>query len=133
MVNSTTDFSTGLGSFNLGNGLVEIAALTSLVGSATAQALALGTKGAAGLVWSTMTIFGAMSVVRAGLGTITPGWLRDSLGVRSAETDAAVGLSLDLNKDRIRYRARAGVASGIECETTTVRWNFENLDTKSRS
>jgi hypothetical protein len=119
MADNVTNFAAGLGSFNLGNGLIEIAALTSLIGSATAQALALGNKGPAGLIWSTMTIFGTLSIARSGIGAVTPGWLRDSLGVRSAEVDAATGLSLDLNKE-IRYRTRAQGAIGLECETKTV-------------
>jgi hypothetical protein len=82
--------------------------------------LALGNKGPAGLVWATMTIFGSMSVVRAGIATVTPGWLRDSLGVRSPEADAAVGLSLDLNAKGMRYRSRAGVAKGVLCQVTNV-------------
>jgi hypothetical protein len=106
--------------FNIGNGFIEIAALTSLIGSTTAQRLALGNKGPAGLVWATMTVFGSMSVVRAGIATVTPGWMRDSLGVRSSDTDAAVGLSLDLNKKRTRYRSRAGVAKGVICEVENV-------------
>ena len=51
-------------SLNLGGGLIEIAALTALVGSTTAESLVLGNKGAAGLVWGTMSIFGALSVIR---------------------------------------------------------------------
>lgn len=117
--NSTSILPT-IATFNIGNGFIEIAALTSLIGSATAQALALGNKGPAGLVWATMTIFGGMSVVRAGITTVTPGWLRDSLGVRSLETDAVVGLSLDLTTNGIRYRNRADVAKGVECEVKNV-------------
>jgi hypothetical protein len=56
MANATDSGST-LGLFNLGNGLIEIAALTSLVGSAAAESLALGDKGPAGLVWATMTTY----------------------------------------------------------------------------
>jgi hypothetical protein len=63
MANST-DIKTGLGSINLGNGLVEIAALTSLIGSAAAESLALGDKGPGGFAWAMMTIFGALSVVK---------------------------------------------------------------------
>ena len=53
-----------LGILNIGNNLVEIAALTSLVGSTAAESLALGNKGPAGLVWAMMTVFGSMSVVK---------------------------------------------------------------------
>ena len=118
-VNNSTQFAPAFASFDIGNGLIEIAALTSLIGSTTAQTLALGNKGPTGLVWATMTIFGGMSIVRAGVGAITPGWLRDSLGVKSTETDTAVGLSLNLKK-RILYRTRSGVANGVECEVKNV-------------
>jgi hypothetical protein len=67
-----------------------------------------------------MTIFGAASIVKVGIATIMLGWLRDTLGVRSPETDAAVGLSLNLNSTGIRYRTRSGVAKGIECEVKVV-------------
>jgi hypothetical protein len=117
---NVTDSASVLGLFNLGNGLIEIAALTSLVGSAAAQSLALGDKGPAGLVWATMTIFGAMSIVTLFTATATPGWLRDSVGVRSAKSDAVVGLSLDLNKS-FKYRGRGGPAKAVECEIEIVR------------
>lgn len=115
-----TDSATGLGPFDLGNGLVEIAALTSMIGSTTAQTLVIGNKGPAGLVWATMTIFGAMSVVKACVAAVTPGWLRDSLGVGSGETDAAIGLSLNLHKKGYKYRIRGVVAKGVECEVKAV-------------
>ena len=116
---NTTDSASILGLFNLGNGLIEVAALTSLVGSAAAQSLALGDKGPAGLVWATMTIFSAMSVVTLFTATATPGWLRDSVGVRSAKSDAVVGLALDLNKS-FKYRGRGETAKAIECEILIV-------------
>jgi hypothetical protein len=118
MANATDPGST-LGLFNLGNGLIEIAALTSLIGSAAAESLALGDKGPTGLVWATMTIFGAMSVVTLFTATATPGWLRDSVGVRSAKSDAVVGLSLDLNKS-FKYRGRGEPAKAVECEIQIV-------------
>jgi hypothetical protein len=42
---NSTDIKAALGSINLGNGLIEIAALTSLIGSTAAESLALGDKG----------------------------------------------------------------------------------------
>lgn len=117
---NATDSVSGLGLFNLGNGLIEIATLTSLIGSVAAQSLAMGDKGPAGIVWSTMTIFGAMSVITLFTATATPGWLRDSVGVRSAKSDAVTGLSLDLNKS-FKYRGRGETAQAIECETYIVR------------
>lgn len=107
-------------SFNFGNGFIEIAALTSLVGSAAAQALILGNKGPAGIVWATMTIFGGMSVVKSGIAMVTPPWLRDSLGVRSRESDDAVGLSMGLDRKGTTHHALRDVAKGIECEIQNV-------------
>jgi hypothetical protein len=124
--------SSGSGAFGLSTGLIKIAALTSLIGSTATQALALGNKGPAGLVWATMTIFGAASIVKAGIATITPGWLRDTLGVRSLEADAAIGLSLNLKTNGIRYRTRSGAAKGIECEIK-VRHYYRNSPSHSGS
>lgn len=105
---------------SIGSGLIEIAALTALVGSATAESLTLGNKGAAGLAWAAMSTFGALSVVKACVAGATPGWLRETLGVRNAATDSAIGLSLDLNSG---YRNREdmarknlGEAVGVTCE-----------------
>ena|SRR5947207_333176 len=107
-------------SFNVGNGLIEIAALTALVGSTTAESLTLGNKGAAGLVWATISIFGAVSIVKACIAAATPGWLRETLGVRNKETDCAVGLALDLDMKYLRSRNRIGGAVGIICEVKAV-------------
>jgi hypothetical protein len=117
---NSTDSLSAIASFNIGNGLIEIAALTSLIGSATAQKLALGNKGPAGIVWATMTIFGGMSIVKSGIATVTPAWLRDSLGVRSSETDDAIGLSMNLDRKGIKHRVASSTAKGIECEIQNV-------------
>ena len=63
-MSDTTSSPERVSSLNLGGGLIEIAALTALIGSTTAESLVLGNKGAAGLVWGTMSIFGALSVIR---------------------------------------------------------------------
>lgn len=118
--NSTAaQYELGLGSFNFGNGLIEISALTSLIGSTAADSLALGDKGPAGLVWATMTVFGVMSVVKLFIATATPGWLRESVGVRSPKADATIGLSLDLNKS-YKSRGLEARAIAVECETKVV-------------
>jgi hypothetical protein len=70
----------------LGSGLVEIAALTALIGSATAESLTLGNKGAPGLAWAVFSTFGALSVVKVCVAGATPVWLRNSLGVRNTTT-----------------------------------------------
>jgi len=66
-----------------------------------------------------MTVFGAMSVVKLFIATATPGWLRESVGVRSPKSDATVGLSLDLNKS-FKSRGREERAIAVECETKVV-------------
>lgn len=91
----------------IGGGLVEIAALTALIGSATAESLTLGNKGAPGLAWAASSTFGALSVIKACVAGATPGWLQDSLGVRNTATDLAIGLSFDLDS---RYKDREDMA-----------------------
>lgn len=103
-------------SLNLGGGLIEIGALTALIGSTTAASLVLGNKGAAGLLWGTMSIFGALSVIRACVAAATPDWLRETLGVRNKETDAAIGLSLDLDSKTLQKKSRVTGALGVACK-----------------
>jgi len=104
----------------LGTGLIEIAALTALFGSGTASQLTLGNRGAAGLAWVGMSIFGSVSVLKACVAASIPSWLRETLGVRNAMADAAVGLSLSLSsveKDREDLaRKSLGEAVGVVCE-----------------
>lgn len=83
---------------SLGNGLVEIAALTALIGSTTAESLILGSRGAAGLPWASLSAFGSLFLLKACIAAATPSWLRDTLGVRTPNCDAAVGLSLNLKR-----------------------------------
>ena len=104
-------------SLNLGGGLIEIGALTALIGSTTAASLVLGNKGAAGLLWGTMSIFGALSVIKACVAAATPDWLRETLGVRNKETDAAIGLSLDLDSKSLQKKSRVTTgAVGVACK-----------------
>jgi hypothetical protein len=112
-------------SLNLGSGLVEVAALTTMIGSVTAAALVLGNKGAAGLPWATVSSFGSLSVIKACVAAATPSWLRETLGLRNASIDATVGLSLNLAS---RYNDREDLARknldeavAITCERFKVR------------
>jgi len=89
----TTSF---LQSLNFGNGLIEIAALTTLIGSSTAGDLILGNRGAAGLVWGSISAFGSSSVIKACVSAACPGWLRQMVGLRTLSSDKAMGMDLSL-------------------------------------
>ena len=115
MANETSRAS-AVASLNLSGGLIEIGALTALIGSTTAASLVLGNKGAAGLLWGTMSIFGALSVIKACVAAATPDWLRETLGVRNKETDAAIGLSLDLDSRNLQKKSRGTGAVGVGCK-----------------
>src|SRR5271168_3137015 len=122
----------GINAFGLDTsiGLVEIAALSTLVGSSAAESLALGNRGAVGLAWASLSLFGVMSIIRACLSAALPGWVRESLGVRNAATDSAIGLDLDLGVDFVpqESKARRNLDSsvGIVCERKFIRSNKDN-------
>ena len=105
---------------NFGNGLIEIAALTTLIGSSTTGDLVLGNRGAAGLVWGSISAFGSSSVIKACASAASPGWLRQMLGLRTASSDKAVGLDLSLSPEkRVARRMRATLDEpgpiGVSC------------------
>jgi hypothetical protein len=54
-----------------------------------------------------MSAFGSLSVIKGCIAGASPNWLRETLGVRSAISDAALGLKLDL---RSRYRSNQDLA-----------------------
>lgn len=88
-------------------GLVEIAALTTLIGSTTATALVLGDRGGGGLAWAGMSAFGILSLVKGCIAGAVPDWLRTTLGVRDSVVDAALGMRLDL---RTKYKSSQDLA-----------------------
>jgi hypothetical protein len=102
----------------------EIAAITTLIGSATAESLLLGNKGASGLPWAAMSLFGIMSVIKASIAASTPNWMKDALGVRNAAVERVVGLSLNLSStfmDREdKARKSLGEPLGISCQMKQV-------------
>ncbi|KAJ5259358.1 hypothetical protein N7478_012339 [Penicillium angulare] len=120
--NSTqlTKIKGALSSVSFGGNLIEVAALTSLIGSTAAESLALGDKGPAGLVWAMMTVFGAIPVVRLFIATTTPGWLRESMGVSNAKSDAVVGLFQNTDA-AFRFQDRKEPATAVECEMRNAR------------
>ncbi|KAF8904720.1 hypothetical protein CPB84DRAFT_1960707 [Gymnopilus junonius] len=107
-----------LSSLNFGNGLIEIAALTTLIGSSTAGDLVLGNRGAAGLVWGTISAFGTSSVIKACASAASTGWLRQMLGLRTPSSDRTVGMDLGLErKSKVAKRMRGMLDSpvGVSC------------------
>jgi len=109
-----------LPNLSFGNGLIEIAALTTLIGSSTAGDLILGSSGAAGLVWGTISAFGSSSVIKACASAASPGSLRQMLGLRTASSDSAVGMDLSLSpRKRVARRIRGTLDDpgpiGVSC------------------
>ena len=116
-------------SFNLGNGLVEVGVLTTLIGSTIAALLVLGSKGPAGLVWGTASAFGTGSVIKACICAASPGWLKQIFGFRTPVYDGEVGMDLSLFPDsKLARMARSSLESplGVSC-------NAEDLDRVSLS
>ena len=109
--------------FQLGNGLVEIAALTTFIGSHATSLLALGNRGAVGLPWAAISAFGGLSIVKACVTGACPGWLQHVLGVRNEVSDQALGMSLDLDRTFggvTNARKNMEEAIGIVCKNGTV-------------
>lgn len=82
----------------IGGGLVEIAALATLIGATTAQSLVLGSRGAAGLPFAGMSLFGTPFLIKACVSACTPSWLRETMGVKDIQSDAAVGSKMGIER-----------------------------------
>lgn len=123
MVNITSN-SFHPASLSFGGGLVDIAALTAIIGSTTAKSLILGNRGAPGLVWGTMSFFGTLVVIKACIAAAMPGWLRETIGVKNEETDAALSSVLTLSDKSLQSRQRAIGVCGILCKISLVRVKF---------
>ncbi|KAF8810451.1 hypothetical protein BYT27DRAFT_7336684 [Phlegmacium glaucopus] len=121
----TSAFSFNLQVPNFGNGFVELAMLTTLVGSATSETMVLGDHGAAGLAWATMSAFGTGRIISACLsGACTP-WLREIMGLRSKINDSSLGMELSSNVNtnianiiRSRYAADGLLALSVDSRET---------------
>lgn len=112
-----------LPTFNVGNGLINIAAVTALVGSPTVESLVLGNRGAPGLPWAALSTFGNLSVLKACIIGVSPGWLRETIGARTGLTDSILGMSLDLIQNlrgESKARRNIGAAIGIICKSNMV-------------
>ena len=122
----TSTFSFNLQVPNFGNGFVDLAMLTTLVGPAAAETLVLGNHGAAGLAWATMSAFGTGRVVCACLSGSCAPWLREIMGLRSKVTDSSLGMELSSNSNsnitniiRSRYAAEGPLALSVDSRETS--------------
>lgn len=110
-------------SFSVGNNLVDIAALTTLIGSSTVESLTLGDRGFGGLAWAATSTFGALSVIKGCIAGASASWLRETLGIRNAVSDGTLGMGLMLEKGRggdERARKGLGEALAISCNSGQV-------------
>ncbi|KIM77046.1 hypothetical protein PILCRDRAFT_825804 [Piloderma croceum F 1598] len=106
-------------SLAFGNGFVDIAALTTLIGSSAAESLLLGDRGFGGLAWAAISAFGALFVIKACVTGASASWLRVTLGVRNVVSDEALGTALSLERGRNndeKARRNLGEALGIICK-----------------
>jgi hypothetical protein len=122
----TFTFSFNLQVPNIGNGFVEFAMLTTLLGPAAAETLVLGNRGTAGLAWATMSAFGTGRVIRACLSGACPPWLQEIMGrIRSNVTDSSLGMELSSNSKimnigiRSRYVAEGPLALSVDSRETS--------------
>ncbi|KAJ6505684.1 hypothetical protein C8R47DRAFT_134102 [Mycena vitilis] len=103
-------------SFSFSNNLVEVSALTALVGSSVAESMVLGNRGSGGIAWAATSSFGTISVVKACCSAACSGWLRETLGIRSVSCDVAVGLYLPHDSARAeKIRRNTGEPMAIFC------------------
>ncbi|KAF9063765.1 hypothetical protein BDP27DRAFT_1334650 [Rhodocollybia butyracea] len=112
---SSESLLTTLSNLNLGNGLINFGALTTLIGSTVAESLVLGNRGTAGISWAAMSAFGTFSIIRACMGAAMPGWIRETLGLRTKACDLAVGMRLRLDGRR-KVRDMLGSPLAIMCQ-----------------
>ena len=131
MTAESTNSNTPTFTFNLqvpdfGNGFVELAMLTTLVGPTAAETLVLGNHGAAGLAWATMSAFGTGRVIRACLSGACAPWLREIMGLRSKLIDSSLGMELSSNANsnitniiRSRYVAEGPLALSMDSRETS--------------
>lgn len=97
---------------DIGNNLVDIAAVTTLIGATTAESLTLGSRGAAGMPWAAMSSFGSFYLVKACVAGSLPGWIREAIGINSSLCNSIIGVSATLNQS-ILLKANAANPVGI--------------------
>lgn len=99
--------------YRVGVGLVEIAALATLIGATSAEALALGMRGPGGLPWACTSSFGLIHVIRVSLAASLPVFLRELLGLRSSQVDAALGINVPLKTPSDHKRATTRIFKNV--------------------
>ncbi|KAJ6490068.1 hypothetical protein C8R45DRAFT_929364 [Mycena sanguinolenta] len=115
--NSTMNLSS---SFGFSNNLVEVSALTALIGSSVAESMVLGNRGSGGLAWAATSSFGTISVVKSCCSAASSGWLRETLGIRTPLSDSAVGMCLPHDSARAsKVRRNAGDPIALFCRRST--------------
>src|SRR2546430_281327 len=103
----------------VGGGLVEISAISTIIGAPTAEALTHGHKAAAGMAWSPTSCFGAIHITKACLAASIPDSLRDAMGLRNQFVDSAIGVMLHINRfKQARNRVDLGDACAIRVSAT---------------
>lgn len=117
-MSSAADF--GSARPTLAGGIIEIAALTTLIGASTAESLMLGSRGAAGVLWASMSVFGVVALIKAAVTAATPSGLRETLGVRSMSTDQSIGLTVSIYQKNIHARLSLDPVVGIQNELRKV-------------
>ncbi|KAJ7658176.1 hypothetical protein DFH06DRAFT_1407786 [Mycena polygramma] len=134
MSSSTVDSNSSptlFSSFSFSNNLVEVSAFTALVGSSVAESMVLGNRGSGGIAWAATSSFGTISVVKACCSAACSGWLRETLGIRSASCDLAVGLYLPHDSARAeKIRRHTGEPMALFCYQTETGARVK--DDKSR-
>src|SRR4051812_32739223 len=83
------------------NGLIQISAITTLIGASTSASLTLGDRAAAGLPWGPISMFGIIHLAKSNLSATLPDWLREPIGLSSANVEAALGKSKRLGYQNI--------------------------------
>ncbi|KAF8465006.1 hypothetical protein BDZ91DRAFT_795137 [Kalaharituber pfeilii] len=98
----------------IGLGLVEISPLATLIGAASAEALASGHKAAAGLPWAVMSVFGALHATKAALACFVSDKVRETLGLQSVSVESSLGLNFPIDlKTSARKRGEGRVATAV--------------------
>jgi hypothetical protein len=114
---------TGSLTSTFGNGFIDIAALTTVIGSSMAESLVLGDRGFGGLAWAAMSTFGALFVIKVCITGASESWLRETLGVRNAISDGTLGMALQLGRGRRhdeKSHRHLGEALGVMCKKVAV-------------